>query len=313
MSEILKNVDSRTNLVGQNRLEILMFQLRGRQTFAINVFKVREVLTLPKLTLMPHRSPSVIGVVYLRGRSLPVIDLSKAIGMRPLEYNDESTIIVTEYNSTVQAFLVGAVDRIINLNWEQIQPPPTGAGRHHYLTAITQLEERIVEIVDVEKVLSEIAPLSMDLPEALLKDEVLSRAAGKAVLMVDDSHTAHAQAGSIFRKLGLTVHQAMDGKEGLDKLLSMAESSDVPLTEQLLLVVTDAEMPRMDGYRLTTEIRNHPALKDLFVVLHTSLSGAFNQAMVEKVGCNRFLSKFKPEELAELVKERIQTIESEQT
>ena len=309
MSEMLKNVDSRTNLVGHNRLELLMFKLAGRQMFAINVFKVQEVLTLPALTLMPHRSPSVIGVVYLRGRALPVIDLSLAIGMKAIDYNSESTIIVTEYNSTVQAFLVGAVDRIVNLNWEQIQPPPTGAGRHHYLTAITQLEEQIVEIVDVEKVLSEIAPLSTDLPDHILQDEIIAKAAGKEILMVDDSQTAHTQATAIFTKLGLKVHQAMDGLEGLEILKRMANESSVPMTERLLIVVTDAEMPRMDGYRLTTEIRNDPKLKDLYVVLHTSLSGAFNEAMVEKVGCNRFLSKFKPEELAELVRARLESIE----
>ncbi len=308
MSEMLKNVDSRTNLVGQNRLELLMFKLVGRQMFAINVFKVQEVLTLPALTLMPHRSPSVIGVVYLRGRALPVIDLSQAIGMRPIVYNEESTIIVTEYNSTVQAFLVGAVDRIVNLNWEQIKPPPTGAGRHHYLTAITQIEEQIIEIVDVEKVLSEIAPLSTELPDHILQDEMIVRAAGKEILMVDDSQTAHTQAHAIFTKLGLKVHQAMDGLEGLEFLVKMAEETEGPITDRLLLVVTDAEMPRMDGYRLTTEIRNNPKLKDLFVVLHTSLSGAFNEAMVEKVGCNRFLSKFKPQELAELVRSRIEEL-----
>lgn len=305
MSGVLTNVDSRTNLVGQNRLELLMFQLAGRQKFAINVFKVQEVLTLPHLTLFPQRNPSVIGVVYLRGRSLPVIDLSLAIGMRPIQTNDESTIIVTEYNSTVQAFLVGSVDRIVNLNWEQIKPPPTGAGRHHYLTAITQMEDQIIEIIDVEKVLSEISPLSTELPNHVLEDKDLAKAQGWEILMVDDSHTAHTQAHAIFTKLGLTVHQAMDGQEGLEFLQKMIAESDQPITERLLMVVTDAEMPRMDGYRLTTEIRNNPNLKDLYVILHTSLSGAFNEAMVEKVGCNRFLSKFKPEELAGAVKSRI--------
>ncbi len=308
MSEILKNVDSRTNLVGQNRLELLMFQLNGRQVFAINVFKVQEVLTLPALTLIPQRNPAVIGVVYLRGRSLPVIDLSRAIGMRPIEYNETSTIIVTEYNSTVQAFLVGAVDRIVNLNWEQIQPPPSGAGRHHYLTAITQLEENIVEIVDVEKVLSEIAPLSTDLPDHVLQDEVLQCAKGREVIIVDDSQTAHAQAKATFERLGLIVHQANDGQEGLEILQEMAEQGDQKVSDRLLMVVTDAEMPRMDGYRLTTEIRNDPRLSDLYVVLHTSLSGAFNEAMVQKVGCNQFLSKFKPEELAETVRNRLEEI-----
>jgi two-component system chemotaxis response regulator CheV len=308
MSEILKNVDSRTNLVGQNRLELLMFQLAGRQKFAINVFKVQEVLTLPKLTLMPHRNASIIGVVHLRGRSLPVIDLSLAIGMKPIQYDENSTIIVTEYNSTVQAFLVGSVDRIVNLNWEQIMPPPSGAGHHHYLTAITQLEEKIIEIIDVEKVLSEIAPLSTELPDHILEDDFVSRLQGKEIVMVDDSLTAHTQAKAIFDKLGLNVRQAMDGEAGLNLLQKIASESNGPITERILMVVTDAEMPKMDGYRLTTEIRANPALKDLYIVLHTSLSGAFNQAMVEKVGCDHFLSKFKPEELANIIKERVMQV-----
>lgn len=306
MSEILKNVDSRTNLVGQNRLELLMFQLAGRQVFAINVFKVQEVLTLPQLTLMPQRNASVIGVVYLRGRSLPVIDLSLAIGMRPIKYNENSTIIVTEYNSTVQAFLVGSVDRIVNLNWDEIKPPPSGTGHHHYLTAITQLDEKIVEIIDVEKVLSEIAPLSTEIPDHILQDEKIAELKGREVVMIDDSLTAHAQVKAILDKLGLIVHQAMDGEEGLQLLKKLAAETNGPLSDRLLLVVTDAEMPRMDGYRLTTEIRADKDLADLYIVLHTSLSGAFNQAMVEKVGCNQFLSKFKPEELATLIKERIE-------
>lgn len=310
MSEILKNVDSRTNLVGQNRLELLMFRLNGRQVYAINVFKVQEVLTLPKLTLMPQRHPAVIGVVYLRGRALPVIDLSAAIGLSPVRHGDESTIIVSEYNSTVQAFLVGEVDRIVNMNWDEIKPPPTGTGKNHYLTAITQLNDNIVEIIDVEKVLSEISPLNAELPSHILQEDFVAKVQGREILMVDDSSTAHAQARATFESLGLKVHQAMDGLQGLELLRKMASESDRPITDRLLLVVTDAEMPRMDGYRLTTEIRADPLLKDLFVVLHTSLSGAFNEAMVEKVGCNAFLSKFKPELLANVIKRRINEIEN---
>ena len=151
MAGILDTVDQRTQLVGENRLEILMFRLAGRQLFAINVFKVQEVLQLPKLTLMPQRHPFVCGVVNLRGQTLPVIDLSQAIGMRPLVPGPNSTIIVTEYNRSVQAFLVGGVDRIVNMNWEAILPPPTSAGRQHYLTAISKVDDQLVEIIDVEK------------------------------------------------------------------------------------------------------------------------------------------------------------------
>lgn len=306
MSSVLKNVDSRTNLVGQNRLEILMFRLNGRQIYAINVFKVQEVLGLPKLTLMPQRHPAVIGVVYLRGRSVPVVDLSKAIGLRPIQHGENSTIIVTEYNSTVQAFLVGGVDRIINLNWEEVLPPPDGAGRSHYLTAITHHEDQIVEIIDVEKVLSEIVPMNAILSEGYLEDYLVEQIRGREVVMVDDSNTALSQAKVTFESMGLKVHQATDGAQGLELLRRLAEETDGPLEERILMLVTDAEMPRMDGYRLTAEVRADNRLQGLFVALHTSLSGDFNLAMTKKVGCDAFLSKFQPEQLADLVRKRVE-------
>ncbi|MEP4546863.1 MAG: chemotaxis protein [Saccharospirillum sp.] len=309
MAGVLSSVDSRTNLVGQNRLEILMFRLNGQQTYAINVFKVQEVMALPKVTRMPQRHRAVIGVVYLRGRAIPVMDLSLAIGMRATPETEDSTIIVTEYNSTVQAFLVGQIDRIVNLNWEEILPPPSGAGRHHYLTAITHHEGRIVEIIDVEKVLAEIAPMDARLPDEIMQGDFVAKAQGREIVMVDDSHTALTQASSTFESLGLIVHRAMDGVEGLALLRRLADESDTPLEKRLLMLVTDAEMPRMDGYRMTTEIRSDPKLKNLYIALHTSLSGQFNKAMVEKVGCDAFLSKFHPEQLANLVKERIEALE----
>ncbi len=304
MAGILESVDQRTRLVGQNRLEILMFRLSGRQQFAINVFKVQEVVQLPKMTLMPHRHGSVCGVVNLRGQTLPVIDLSRAIGLRPLVPDERSTIIVTEYNRSIQAFLVGGVDRILNLNWEEVLPPPSTAGRQHYLTAITKVDDALVEVIDVEKVLAEIVPYDTSIAPERLTDPVLERARGREVLCVDDSTVALAQLRETLSQLGITVHSASDGVKGLNKLKSWADAGET-LTDRLLMVFTDAEMPEMDGYRLTTEIRNDPRLKDLYVVLHTSLSGSFNLAMVKKVGCDNFLSKFQPEKLVDVVRERL--------
>lgn len=305
MAGILDTVDQRTQLVGENRLEILMFRLAGRQLFAINVFKVQEVLQLPKLTLMPHRHPYVCGVVNLRGQTLPVIDLSQAIGMRPITPSANSTIIVTEYNRSVQAFLVGGVDRILNLNWESILPPPGGAGRQHYLTAITKVDDQIVEIIDVEKVLSEIAPMSTKISDEKLADPLLAKAVGREVLLVDDSKVALNQLRETMAQLGIRTHSVGDGLKALQQLKQWADTGEV-MTDKLLMIFTDAEMPEMDGYRLTTEIRNDPRLKDLYVVLHTSLSGSFNEAMVKKVGCDNFLSKFQPDKLVDVIRERLQ-------
>ena len=304
MAGILDTVDQRTQLVGENRLEILMFRLAGRQLFAINVFKVQEVLHMPKLTLMPHRHRFVCGVIHLRGQTLPVIDLSQAIGMRPIVPDERSTIIVTEYNRSIQAFLVGGVDRILNLNWESILPPPGGAGRQHYLTAITKVDDQLVEIIDVEKVLAEIVPYDTRISGDRLADPLLEKARGREVLLVDDSSVALAQLRDTLTQLGIKLHVATDGLKGLQMLKAWADAGEV-ITDKLLMMFTDAEMPEMDGYRLTTEVRQDPRLRDLYVVLHTSLSGSFNDAMVKKVGCDNFLSKFQPDKLVDVIRQRL--------
>ncbi|MCV2402774.1 chemotaxis protein CheV [Marinomonas sp. C2222] len=307
MASVLEAVDQRTNLVGENRLELLMFHLGGMQMFAINVFKVQEVVQLPKLNLMPHRHPSVAGVTHFRGKTIPVIDLSESIGMKPIDRSQPCNLIVTEYNNTIQGFMVGKVDRIINMYWSEILPPPDGAGRQHYLTAITRVNERIVEIIDVEKILAEISPYDGTISDDVIDKDLLSLAKGLEVLIVDDSKVARSQVESTLNFLGITVHQATDGKRGLQMLKDWAADGDnVP--EKLLMMITDAEMPEMDGYTLTREIRDDPRLKDIYIVLHTSLSGSFNKAMVQKVGCDDFLSKFQPDKLATVIQDRMRQV-----
>lgn len=307
MAGMLDAVDQRTKLVGENRLELLMFRLSGMQTFAINVFKVQEVVKLPRLNLMPHRHPSVAGVTHFRGRTIPVIDLSESIGMRPMDRTQPCNLIVTEYNNTMQGFMVGEVDRIINMNWTEVLPPPDGAGRQHYLTAITRVNERLVEIIDVEKVLAVISPYDTSISADVIDKSLMNLANDLEVLVVDDSSVGLSQCQSTLDHLGIKVHVATDGKKGLEKLKAWADSGEnVP--DKLLMMITDAEMPEMDGYRLTREVREDPRLKDLYIVLHTSLSGSFNKAMVQKVGCDDFLSKFQPDKLATVIQDRIRSV-----
>lgn len=296
MSGVLSAVDARTQLVGQNRLELLLFSLGGSQRFAINVFKVQEVMSLPPLTEIPDRNELVVGVTHLRGQTIPVIDLRRAIKMGTTVIDKDSTIIVTEYNMTVQAFLVAGVERIVNMNWNEILPPPAGAGRAHYLTAISRMDDRIVEIIDVEKVLAEITPYNGEISEDWIDHELVQQIQGKQILIADDSQVALNQVSGVLTKLGIDVVATHNGLEAYQVLEAWkAEGKDI--TNDVLMLITDAEMPEMDGYMLTTEIRKDPLLKDMFIVLHTSLSGNFNKAMVEKVGCDGFLSKFQPEKL----------------
>ena len=306
MSQLLASIDSRTQLVGENRLELLMFQLTGRQIFALNVFKIQEVTSVPPLVAMPQRHPVICGVTYLRDKTISVIDLSAAIGRKPMSDVEQCNLIVTEYNQSVQGFLVGPVDRIVNLNWDSVLPPPKGAGNQHYLTAITRLEEKIVEILDVERVLADIIPYDTSVSEHVLDVELAerARAANLKVLLVEDSLTAMTQARDTLGNVGVGVIAVQDGLKGLE-LLNKWIAEGVDPKDKILMVITDAEMPEMDGYRLTHEIRANPHLQDLYVMLHTSLSGSFNKAMVEKVGCDNFLSKFEPDKLAGVVQEQV--------
>jgi len=311
MSNLMESIDSRTKLVGENRLELLMFRLKARQIFAINVFKIQEVVQVPPLTEMPQSHPAICGVAHLRGRAVPVIDLNVAIGRSPMGDKENCNLIVTEYNQSIQGFLVGAVDRIINLNWDSILPPPKASGKEHFLTAFTRVNDEIVEILDVERVLADIIPPTTKVSEGVVQDDIVSLVEGQAleILSVDDSKTARRQIIDTVTNLGIDIKvtTANDGLKGLTLLQKWA-SEGIDVNKKLLMVITDAEMPEMDGYRMTHEIRKDPNLKDLHIVMHTSLSGSFNEAMVDKVGCNGFLSKFKPDELAKIVQDRIRDI-----
>ncbi|WP_438863620.1 chemotaxis protein CheV [Neptunicella sp.] len=311
MSGILASVDQRTNLVGENRLELLMFRLNSSQIFAVNVFKVKEVITLPKLNTMPGSHSNLRGVTNYRGSSIPIIDLRRAIKMPEREPSEGANVIITEYNRTVQGFLIGQILSITNTSWSEIQPPPSSVGKSAYLTAITQVEvegqKRLVEIIDVEKVLAEIVDYNIEVSPDILDEEVIQHLKGKKVLIVDDSPTARNQIRDTLEQFGLQVIEQNDGLKALNLLRSWADAGKT-VTDEILMMFTDAEMPEMDGYSLTAEVRNDPRMSQLFIALNTSLSGSFNEAMVEKVGCNRFISKFQPDLLIDVVQQRMRQI-----
>lgn len=311
MSGILASVDQRTNLVGENRLELLMFRLNSSQIFAVNVFKVKEVITLPKLNTMPGSHSNLRGVTNYRGSSIPIIDLRRAIKMPEREPSEGANVIITEYNRTVQGFLIGQILSITNTSWSEIQPPPSSVGKSAYLTAITQVEvegqKRLVEIIDVEKVLAEIVDYNIEVSPDILDEEVIQHLKGKKVLIVDDSPTARNQIRDTLEQFGLQVIEQNDGLKALNLLRSWADAGKT-VTDEILMMFTDAEMPEMDGYSLTAEVRNDPRMNKLFIALNTSLSGSFNEAMVQKVGCDRFISKFQPDLLVDVVQQRMRQV-----
>lgn len=312
MSSFITGVDQRTSLAGMNRMELLLFMIKGPQLFGINVFKVREVIRTPFISPVPKSDPRVVGVSDIRGQTMPMIDLAKALDLEPIDPKNyqNSLTIVTEFNSSIQGFLVEDVDRIIHLRWEDILPPPPTLQGVNYLTGITRTQKNIVEIVDVEKVLVEVSGLTNDVSDDFISQHKIDTKGQKFfIVAADDSVVARSQLKSVFDKLGLQSNILNNGKEALDFLVKLADEADqggTPISERVLMVISDIEMPVMDGYTLTTSIRKDDRLKDIFVVLNSSLSGGFNDTLTDKVGANVFISKWHSDELAQTIIEQME-------
>lgn len=300
MSKAMGDIDQRTQLAGKNRFEMLLFYLNGPRRYGINVFKVREVILVPRLTHMPGAHRSVRGIAQIRGQPIAIIDLCQATMVCPSPSEHAQSVIITEYNRMTQGFLVEGVDRIVNLNWEEVMPPPQSLADRAYLTAVTRVDGELVQILDVEKVLQEVIRPGTDF-------ELKTPAVGLGIeanhlMVVDDSLVARNQIKQALEPDGWEITLAKNGAEALEMLKSWTDDPSSPLA-RTLLVISDIEMPRMDGYTLTTSIRADPRLAHLKIILHTSLSGVFNQGMVRKVGADEFLSKFNSGELVGRVRE----------
>ena len=298
MSSVMDGVDQRTQLAGHNRLELLLFRLGVRQRFGINVFKIREVIKCPPLTRMPHSHPVTRGIAHMRGKTITVFDLGAAVGKRPQAVSEDASLLITEFNRQVQGFLVSGVDRIVNVNWEDIKPPPSGMGDDNYMTAVTSVDGELVEVIDVERVLGDVVNIDTDVSDGLTQAGASSHQDGRKILVVDDSLVARKQILGVLKQLDLEYLEARNGREALDLLLQMNKEDGGPISDRIAFVLSDVEMPEMDGYTLTKTIKENPQLQVLQVCLHTSLSGVFNHAMAEKVGADRLIEKFDPDELA---------------
>ncbi|EQD70342.1 response regulator receiver modulated CheW protein [mine drainage metagenome] len=306
MSELLSKIDARTKLAGNNKLEILMFTLginprtERRETYGINVFKVREVLRTPPITRAPEMPETVEGMVSLRGRLIPIIGLAKYIGI-PLETIPD-IMIITEYNGHTQGFLVESVDTILRLDWSAMRVPPemVNTPLGGLVTAVTELPDgRLVMMLDVERVLAETAQLGED--ESIYRNVQPLGLNNHRVFYADDSSVARKQIARTLEAMGVKGISAVNGRQAWDELRHMAdqaESSHTPLKDLLHLILTDVEMPEMDGYMLTRKIKEDKRFTGIPVLMHSSLSGSSNQQLGKTVGVDEYISKFEPNRLA---------------
>ncbi|MCV6612560.1 MAG: chemotaxis protein CheV [Amphritea sp.] len=310
MSGINSTVNQRTQMAGQNRLELLLFGLNNDQEYGINVFKVREVLPCPELTGIPKQTTALKGLAHIRGETIPVIDLAEAIGGLPVPDEDRQQcfLIVSEYNRRVLAFLVRKVDRILPAKWDQISPPPIETNEKSYLTAVVQYEGGLIEILDVEQVLADLIPVQTEARETADTKEVKEKGGDYHILVVDDSSVARAQLKKSLEALNIKVTTANNGRAALEILVQLADKGH-NVADLFLMVISDIEMPQMDGYTLVKKVREDDRMKDLYMILHSSLSGRFNLSMVKRVGANAFIGKFNADELAEAVVARVKSVE----
>lgn len=307
MANFIQSVDDRTQLAGTNRLEVLLFSLgkdnaTGRdEVFGINVFKVREVMHVPEITHAPDMPDSVEGMVSLRGSMVPVINLQKFCGVDASE--GPKILMITEYNKNVQGFLVHSVDNIERLDWVNVKaPPPMLTSRLGGLvTAVAELENKqLVMIMDVEKVLADTAAL-YDQEELFSGIKSHSGKNDITVLFADDSVVARDQITTTLDHMGFKYIVTKTGKEAWDRLKQIAETADSngqPVTDYVNLILTDVEMPEMDGYVLTRKIKSDQRFSNVPVVMHSSLTAEANQALGKGVGADAYVPKFQPLELS---------------
>jgi two-component system chemotaxis response regulator CheV len=312
MSDLLRRVDARTKLAGTNKLEILLFSLgrdpaTGRQeAYGINVFKVREVMRTPQITRAPEMPATVVGMVSLRGMLVPVVDLARHAGMT-VEATPE-IMIVTEYNGHTQGFLVESVDTILRLDWSSMRVPPEMVARKSggFVTAVTELADgRLVMMLDVERVLAETTQSDDELTYRTLKPLGVS---GRTVLYADDSSVARRQIERTLDALNVKHIGAVNGSQAwkeLEKAATYAEATSTRASDVIHAVLTDVEMPEMDGFILTRRIKSDPRFAGIPVIMHSSLSGTQNRQLGVSVGVDEYVSKFEPQKLAEVLTRRL--------
>jgi len=308
MSDVMQEVDERSNLAGTNKFELLIFRLgtdrnsNTREVFGMNVFKVREALIMPPITPMPGSPKHVLGVANIRGQIIPVIDLPSVVGCTPSARN---ILLVTEYERSVQGFAVEEVEEIVRLEWSCVVSAEKSAASA-LVTSLARLDEkeenpRLALILDVESILRDALPSRFRTGDEITYLPPVQIPQGAVVVYADDSSVARRQIETVLNRLKLPFMGAKTGKEAWEYLKSLAQqarSAGVSVRQKVAMVLTDLEMPEMDGFTLTRQMKEDDLLKSIPIVIHSSLSGSANESHANRVGADGFVAKFVPDELS---------------
>ena len=316
MDAFQKEIDERTNLTSSNKFELLLFRLggsdkgEGSELFGINVFKIREIVPMMPITTAAGTKPPILGMVNIRGQVISVIDLPAVTGCVPK--SGLNILLITEYARHTQAFAVESVEEIVRLDWSQVLSAESKAGGE-LVTSIARLDaevegSRLVQVLDVEQILNMTSPVNHALDKNhsdALKDMIKP---GSVVLAADDSKVARMLIEDGLNTLGLPYIMTKSGKEAWEKLQAIgveAQQEGKSIQDKVALVLTDLEMPEMDGFTLTRNIKSEARFKSIPVVIHSSLSGSANEDHVRSVGANGYVAKFAIDELAAALKKAL--------
>jgi two-component system chemotaxis response regulator CheV len=312
MKSVQQEVDERSNLTGSNKFEMLLFKLGGdakglhSELYGINVFKIREIVAMPPITQIADAHPHMMGVVNLRGQVLPVVNLSAVVGCTPV--TGLNILLVTEFARTTQAFAVESVEEIVRMAWEDVLPASVTSASAR-VTSIARVDgnvpdTRLAQVLDVETILRDLSGA----PDDNYANEVgiaVGLKPGSVILAADDSVVARAMLEQTLAAMGTPYIMTKSGKEAWDRLQSLhdtARAEGKSVQDKVALVLSDLEMPEMDGFTLTRNIKSDARFKSIPVVIHSSLSGSANELHIERAGADAYVAKFQADELSATIR-----------
>jgi two-component system chemotaxis response regulator CheV len=296
---------------GTNELEIIEFHLHkvlpdGRVKnafYGINVAKVREVIRVPETTDYPNAQPHMIGVFSLRGSLIPLVDLAGWLRINTNRDNTGKVVIVTDFNKMANGFLVDGVSRIHRISWEDVESPSQflEAGENDCVVAVVRRDGNLIMILDFERIIATINPeLSMEKynvaqdRSVIINDKMTSLRGQRTVLVVEDSAFIRKLIENTLTTAGYHVITSKDGGDALEMLVDIEEhinSDNLPVNAYLNAIVTDVEMPRVDGMHLLKRVRDSSCFATLPVVMFSSLMSEDNRAKALQLGANDTITK----------------------
>lgn len=299
--------------VGTNEMELVDFRLQRvtedgvyEGIYGVNVAKVREIIKLPKLTELPGAPDFIDGIFDLRGVVIPVINLAKWMHITPPD-DIQLRIVITEFNNLMIGFAVHEARRIRRINWEDIEPATfSSSGNGSFdktkITGVTKIEnDEVLLILDLESIIEE---LGFYQPDTDVQDTKIEQFTG-TTLILDDSPTARKIVKTAMQKMGLNVVEAADGVSGLEKLEDLHRVFGDRITEELRVIISDVEMPKMDGFHFASNFKKDPRFKDIPLVFNSSISDHFSDIRGKEAGADAYLTKFDANEFYSKVAQAI--------